>query len=122
MTPRRAKAGKKDVQTASLTMESISELLDQHRQALAADFKTSFNQLESKFDQVCSTVDEHGQRLSSLELASEDLSQRVVELENVCSRLQESNSKLTAKVVDLEGRSRRQNIRILGLAESIEGG
>lgn len=103
-------------------MEAISELLDQHRQVLAADFKTSFNQLESKFDQVCSTVDEHGQRLSSLELTSEDLSQRVSELENVCSSLRESNSKLTAKVVDLEGRSRRQNIRILGLAESIEGG
>lgn len=122
MTSLRGKSGKKDDQATSLTMEAISKLLDEHRQALADDFKTSFNQLENKFDQVRSTVDEHGQRLSSLELAAEDLSQRVGELENVCSSLRESNSRLTAKVVDLEGRSRRQNICILGLAESIEGG
>ncbi|KAG7506819.1 hypothetical protein JOB18_016184 [Solea senegalensis] len=67
-------------------------------------------------------IDEQGQRLSSFKLAVDDLSQRVGELESVCTNLQESNSKLTAKVIDLEGRSRRQNIGILGLAESIEGG
>ncbi|KAG7455605.1 hypothetical protein JOB18_017492 [Solea senegalensis] len=119
MTSHRGKSGKRDDQ--ALTMEAISELLEQHRQSLADDFKTSFNQLENKFDEVRSTVDEHGQCLSSLELAADDLSQRVGELESVCANLQESNSKLTAKVIDLEGRSRRQNIRILGLAESIEG-
>lgn len=102
MTLHRGKSGKKDGQTAGLSMGAMSELLEQHRSALATDFKTSFNQLESKFDQVCSTVNEHGQRLSSLELASEDLSQRVAKLENICSGLRESNSKLTAKVVDLE--------------------
>lgn len=70
MTSHRGKPGKKDDQATSLTMEAISELLDQHRQALAADFKTSFNLLENKFDQVRSTVDKHGQRLSSLKLAT----------------------------------------------------
>lgn len=35
--------------------------------------------------------------------------------------LTESNAKLLAKVVDLESRSRRNNIRIIGLPESIEG-
>ncbi|KAL0172946.1 hypothetical protein M9458_033257, partial [Cirrhinus mrigala] len=71
--------------------------------------------LETKFDQVRSIVEDHGQRL-------EDLSQRVSELENVCSSLRENNSKLTTKMVDLEGRNRRQNLRILGLAEATEGG
>lgn len=52
----------------------------------------------------------------------EDLNQCVSELENVCSSLRESNYKLTAKVIDVEGRRRRQNICILGLVESIEGG
>lgn len=117
MTLHRGKSGKKDDQAASLTMEAISELHDQHRLALANNFKASFNQLDNKFDQVRSTVDEHGQRLWSLELAAEDMSQRVSQLENVCLSLRESNSKLAAKVIDLEGRSRRQNIRILGLAE-----
>lgn len=65
-------------------MEAISELLDQHRQALAADFKTSFNQLESKLNfrpsRSGSTADENSQRFSSFELTSEDLSQHVSEI------------------------------------------
>ncbi|KAL0161299.1 hypothetical protein M9458_045026, partial [Cirrhinus mrigala] len=105
-----------------LTMEAISALLDQHHEALASDFKSSFGLLETKFDQVRSVVEDHGQRLDSLELVSEDMSQRVSELENVCSSLRENNSKLTTKMVDLEGRNRRQNLRILGLAEATEGG
>ena len=124
MTSKSGKSGKKDDSsaTASLTVDAISALLEQHRDTLAADFKTSFSQLEAKFDQVRFTVEDHGQRLASLELASDNLSQRVSELENKCSSLREDNSKLMAKVTDLEGRSRRQNLRILGLAESIESG
>lgn len=124
MSSNRGKSVKKDENAGAslpVSMAAMAQLLDQHREALAADFKTSFNQLEKKFEQVRSVVDEHSQRLSSLELASDDLSQRVTELENVCSNLRESNTKLAAKVVDLEGRSRRQNIRILGLAEPVEG-
>lgn len=122
MASKNGKAGKKVDSSTSLTMEAISALLDQHREALATDFRSSFSLLETKFDQVRSTVEDHGQRLCSLELVSEDLSQRVSELENVCSGLRENNSKLTAKVTDLEGRNRRQNLRILGLAETTEGG
>ncbi|XP_028428664.1 Na(+)/H(+) exchange regulatory cofactor NHE-RF4-like [Perca flavescens] len=111
---RSGRSGKKDDSPTSLTMEAISALLDQHRSALATDFRTSFSLLETKFDQVRATVEDQGQRLSSLELISEDLSQRVSELEKACSSLRENNSKLTAKVIDLEGRIRRQNLRILG--------
>ncbi|KAK7929596.1 hypothetical protein WMY93_005991 [Mugilogobius chulae] len=107
----------------SLTMEAISALLEKHRDTLSAEFKTSLTGLETKLDQYKLLVDDHDQRISSLELASDDLSQRVSELENVCSSLREDNAKLKAKLaVDLENRSRRQNIRILGLAESTERG
>lgn len=122
MTSKSSKSVKKDDSAANLTMEAISALLEQHREALACDFKTSFSTLETKFEQVRTAVEDHGQRLASLELASEDLGQRVSELENLCTGLSENNSKLMAKVIDLEGRSRRQNLRILGLAESTEGG
>lgn len=91
------KSGKKDEQAgASLpeTMADVAQLLDQHMEARAVDFRTSFNQLEKKFQQVCSVVDEHGQRLSLLKFASDDLNQRVSELENVCSGLREGNTKL----------------------------
>ncbi|KAJ4945221.1 hypothetical protein JOQ06_013756 [Pogonophryne albipinna] len=42
-------------------------------------------------------------------------------LEATCATLTDSNVKLLAKVTDLESRSRRNNIRIVGLPESIEG-
>ncbi|KAF5887639.1 LINE-1 type transposase domain-containing 1, partial [Clarias magur] len=52
-------------------------------------------------DQIQAQVEDHGQHLPSLELGTDDLSQRVSGLENICSGLRENNSKLTAKVVDL---------------------
>lgn len=123
MASKSAKSGgKKDDSAASLTVEAISTLLNQLREEIAAEFKSSFGTLEEKLDHIQSKVEDHGQRLPSLELATEDLSQRVSELETICSSLSENNSKLMAKIADLEGQSRRQNIRILGLSESIERG
>lgn len=116
------KSSKKEDTSASLTLAAITELLEEHRAALATEFKTSFSQLDSKLDQTRLAVEDHGQRVSSLELATEDLSQRVVDLEGICSTLRDDNTQLKAKVTDLESRSRRQNIRILGLLESIESG
>lgn len=122
MTSKSSKSGKKDDSSAaSLTLDAVSTMLAQHREALATDFRASFSSLENKFDNIQSVIEDHGQRLSSMELATEDLSQRVADLENVCSGLKQDNSKLLAKVVYLESRSRRQNLRILGLAESTEG-
>lgn len=97
---------------ASMTTEAISELLEQHRGALSAKFWASFSLPETKFDQVHNIVQEHGLQLSSLELARDNLSQRVHELEHACSKL-----KLTANVSDLEGRSWRKNRHIPGLTE-----
>ena len=42
-------------------------------------------------------------------------------LEEKTSTLTTSNAKLAAKVLDLESRSRRNNIRVIGLPETIEG-
>lgn len=58
--------------------------------------------------------------VSSLELAAEDLSRRVLDLESICATLRDDNARLKAKATDLESRSRRQNIRILVLPESTE--
>lgn len=122
MAAKGGKSGKKDDAIASLTLEAITKLLEEHSEALATEFKTSFSQLDTKLDQTRLAVEDHGQRVSSLELAAEDLSQRVMDLESICSTLRDDNARLKAKVTDLESRSRRQNIRILGLPESIESG
>ncbi|KAK1902657.1 Omega-amidase NIT2, partial [Dissostichus eleginoides] len=47
--------------------------------------------------------------------------ERLLALEATCATLTDSNAKLLAKVTDLESRSRRNNIRIVSLPESIEG-
>lgn len=106
----------------SLTLDAIKALLEGHREKLSAEFKSSFDAIDTKLDQNKVFLDDHDQRISSLELATDDLSQRVVDLENICSSLRDENTKLKAKVIDLENRSRRQNVRILGLAESTESG
>lgn len=104
-----------------LTMAKISLLLDDHRAAIAADFKSSFESLTSKLDGLHSTVEGHGQRVSSLEDNATEVDQRLQHLESSCSALQRDNESLKVKVADLEGRSRRQTIRIIGLPEQIEG-
>lgn len=106
---------------ASITMAEISSLLDEHRKSLAADFKSSFETLSNTLDNLNLTVSGHGQRIGALEDNSNEVDHRLIELEKACTTLQRDNESLTAKLADLEGRSRRQNIRIVGLPESIEG-
>lgn len=102
-------------------LTSIATMLEDHRVSLATDFKTSFATLEVRLDKIQSTITEYGQRVDSLESHVELQDQRIQALEESCVALAASNTKLTAKVIDLESRSRRNNIRIIGLPESIEG-
>ncbi|XDV36150.1 hypothetical protein PO909_005994 [Leuciscus waleckii] len=99
---------------------SIASLLEDHRASISADFKTTFAALEAKLDCTQAVVTEHGQRIDSLESGAELQDQRIHALEDRCAALAESNARLMAKTSDLESRSRRNNIRIIGLPESIE--
>lgn len=94
-------------------------LLEQHRDSLSAEFKSSLGTMDSKLDQMRLMVEDHGWRISTLETFSDDIGQHFQELESLCSSLQEDNAKLAAKV-NLEGRSRQQNICILALPENTE--
>ena len=107
--------------SASISVAEISSLLEEHRLALAADLKKSFDSLTSTLDTLHTKVTDHGQRISSLEDNATDTDHRIQRLETVCSAMQRDNENLRTKVADLEGRSRRQNIRIIGLPENTEG-
>lgn len=69
-------------------------VLEQHREAQATEFKTSFGLLDSKLDQTRITLEDHAQCVSSLELAAEDLSRRVLDLESICATLRDDNARL----------------------------
>lgn len=104
-----------------VNMAAIASLLEEHRVALSADFNTAVSTLEVKLDQIQTAVTDHASKIALLETHVNAQDERVQALETTCAILTESNAKLLAKVVDLESRSRRNNIRIIGLPESIEG-
>ena len=87
-----------------MDMDAIASMLEAHRAALSTDFKSAFSALKSKLDIIQSKVEDQDRQK-----------------ETSCSVLADANAKLQAKILDLEGRSRRNNIRIIGLPESVEG-
>lgn len=115
---------KKDETQASGNLADIATLttlLEEHRAALSSEFKSAFSALESKLDSLHTTVNDHELRLSSLEANADTSGLSVGTLESKFAALADDHAKLKAKVADLEGRSRRNNIRIFGLPEAIEG-
>ncbi|KAI4806458.1 hypothetical protein KUCAC02_017283 [Chaenocephalus aceratus] len=127
MPPKPAKQVKKDsmptenVATSDVSMESLTSLLESHKVSLSTEFKTIIAALESKMYLIHATISDHGQRITSLESNADLVDGRLSTLEATCAELAASNAKLRAKTADLETRSRRKNIRIIGLPESIEG-
>ncbi|KAI4800797.1 hypothetical protein KUCAC02_007095 [Chaenocephalus aceratus] len=116
-----ARTDNPELASNNLSMEGIAGLLEDHRRALSADFKSAISTLEAKLDRIQATVSDHGQTIASLESNANLQDERMLALEATCATLTDSNVKLLAKVTDLESRSRRNNIRIVGLPESIEG-
>ncbi|CAM4722302.1 unnamed protein product [Leuciscus chuanchicus] len=111
-----------EITSSELNVATLSSLLDDLRKSIAVDFKASFSSLETKLDCMQETLSDHAQKISALENNANMQDERISVLETSCVSLSANNAKLLTKVADLESRSRRNNIRLLGLPESIEGG
>ncbi|KAE8287408.1 hypothetical protein D5F01_LYC13449 [Larimichthys crocea] len=85
--------------------------------ALSAELRSAFASLEAKLDTVQATVTDFGERIESLESHANLTEECIQALEASCSTLSEACVKLKNKNIDLEGRSRRNNIRIVGLPQ-----
>ncbi|KAK7938988.1 hypothetical protein WMY93_002314 [Mugilogobius chulae] len=81
-----------------------------------------FNSLDATLKANQATLDEHETRLSDVEHASSAHDGRLSAVEQQVKRLEDANKALLEKVIDLEARSRRQNIKIVGLPENVENG
>lgn len=79
-----------------------------------------FDSLESTLSQTLATLSEVTSRVTVLERVSAEYEGRISELEAHCRDWFETCKSLTSKLDDLEGRSRRQNIKIIGLPEKVE--
>lgn len=110
-------SGKSDSPAAhgdEVTASMLTSLLEDHRNAICAA-------METRFDQLQSTLTDLSHRTTTLESGLDVASDRIQALEDQCASLKETCAKLQAKTTDLESRSRRNNIRIIGLPEEIEG-
>lgn len=121
MAPKIVKPNEKTGDNAAVSKADLEALLSDHKAALISEFKTSFKVLNEKIDGLQATVSGHNDRLTSLEENAETLHQRLEKVEATCDLLQTNNQRLQAKLTDLEGRSRRSNVRLVGLPEGIEG-
>lgn len=95
---------------SSTCLASITSLLEEHRANIATDFKNTFAAMESGLEKIHPTLQEHNQRIVSLEDSNQWNDQHIRALELRCAALADSTDKLLAKMYDLESRSCRNNI------------
>ncbi|KAK3570178.1 hypothetical protein QTP86_015745, partial [Hemibagrus guttatus] len=104
----------------------IGDIIDSKIEQLAVSIRgelTAFQQeASSAISAVKITVDEHASKLAGLEANASTSSDTVAKLEQEMGRLKQVVEQLSDKCMDLEGRSRRQNIRILHIKEGAKSG
>ncbi len=79
-----------------------------------------FDAFELNFQKLVTSQAELQARVANQELATNDFEAGIQKLETKYSELSKQNSQLRAKVLDLEARSRRHNIKIVGIQEGEE--
>lgn len=89
---------------------------------LLQSFNERFDKFELSFQNLLSAQKALTERLSVNENQTADHEQRINAVETSVAELQQENKKLRAKISDLEGRSRRNNIKIAGIPEGEEKG
>lgn len=113
--------GGKDDELATANVAVLTKRLEEHRVALAAESKLALTSLETMLDSVQTTISDHGQRLTSLEDDANQVGDRVQQLEAESTALEDSFTKLELRRSISKPRSRRNNIQIAGVPESVQG-
>lgn len=89
--------------------------------SLRSEISSVRQELKSSIEPLQRTVDAHEGTVRELERAATDHSARLSELEATVSMLTTQVKRLDDKCEDLESRSRRNNIRVMGVPEGLEG-
>lgn len=105
------------VDGAASSQGDIRELLGGIRSEVAALRVEILAELKSSISAVKTSLLEQEQKLKDVEESLTDVDGRVTVLESTCSALSKDNEKLRAKLDDLENRSRRNNIHVIGIPE-----
>lgn len=81
-----------------------------------------FNDLEASLVATQASLVTLGTQIKEVENASSDYDCHLLQVEQTCTKLRSEYKALCLKVINLEARSRRQNIRVIGLPENVENG
>lgn len=88
---------------------------------LKTELTDALSPVTATLEQVKSYYEAHDQRLREVEDGLNEYSDRMVNVENSMDALRKENILLKEKLDDLENRSRRSNLRVVGIPESLEG-
>ncbi|ROL41934.1 hypothetical protein DPX16_14299 [Anabarilius grahami] len=92
------------------------------KESLKGEIATLERKIDAKFDAMQLIINDHRTTLEHLEQTATASSDAVTKLQAHVKSFSEQVSELTEKCIDLEGRSKRQNIRIVGIREGLENG
>ncbi|KAJ3596260.1 hypothetical protein NHX12_002669 [Muraenolepis orangiensis] len=84
-----------------------------NRVTIDRQVSTALGLILSSLEKFSKAIDSHGQRINGLS----DYSDRIVALEQCNKTIKDDNTRILDKVEDLENRSRRSNLRIVGIPE-----
>ena len=112
--------------------QSHRSLLSSSRKSMAAELNAPLNEalapIKSSLELITTTVTKHTSAISAMETALSSrsdsitsLEQEVAKLRTKLTSLMEEKGTLQAALEDLISRSKRQNLRVIGLPENIEG-
>lgn len=102
------------VPTNTDIMEAIAKL--------SGSFDRKFDVISSTLAELNASIANISSRVTATEEAAKAHETRIESLEKRCAHLETECGKLKEKTCDLESRSRRQNIRIVGIKEGAESG
>ncbi|KAJ7985729.1 hypothetical protein DPEC_G00343480 [Dallia pectoralis] len=105
---------------AELTSVLETQLNSAIEAAVTPAVEAALAPLSSMLDGIRSTAEEQGRRMDAFEHDMCDYS--IVALEEMVARLSSENQQLKDKTDDLESRSRRCNLRIVGIPKKMERG
>lgn len=100
--------------------KGISSDISVLREEAKADIKATRDELMGKVEQLFTMQAEVASTQKEMEKSLSDTTDRLTTLEKSYRSLKADHKKLQEKCTDLEDRSRRQNIRIVGVAEGAE--
>lgn len=102
---------------SALMSDLTSAIADQIKLALDG----ALAPIAAAIEGVTAKINSQDHRIDDLEQHLSSYSDRVVSLERAVEDLTKNNKQLTEKMEDLESRSRRCNLRVIGIPEGAEG-